>query len=209
MIPLSLLAACASGSISTPLHDDQLRTAWYQSIQTGDDIRILVALANSTIPCEEPEVDDPAELTRQNLALYSSVTRENARIVIIDLYRYYLEDTWVGTYPVHQDAAVAWPSYVDSTHPHVAGARYRGIDEAEVSVDEGLYRLYNPIDLVDVQVDEPAEIRITADGETLRGTFHFDTEDVSGRFRAKHCEAVDLLQLLALLDLVDATTVFE
>ncbi len=202
---LMALTACASGSIATPTIDDKLRTAWYQTVQSGSDVRMLVALANSDIPCEEPDIDDPAQLTRENLAIYSSVTRENARIVMLDLYRYHLEDSWTGHYPVHADADVAWPSYVNATHPHVARARYRGIDEAEVSVDEGLYRLYEPTEYVDLYVDEPAEVVISREGDVLRGDFHFDNEDVSGTFRAKHCDNVDLLQLLALLDLVDAT----
>ncbi|GEM_PF-3037797 len=202
---LAPLAGCASGSIATPSVDDKLRTAWYQTVQSGNDVRTLVALANSNIPCEEPDIDDPAQLTRENLAIYSSVTRENARIVMLDLYRYHLETSWVGVYPIHVDAEVAWPSYVDATHPHVARARYRGIDEAAVATDEGLYRLYEPTEWVDLYVDEPAEVVITAEGDTLRGTFHFDTEDVSGTFRAQHCDHVDLLQLLALLDLVDTT----
>ncbi len=199
------LLGCAAGSIETPTHDDQLHTAWYQTIQSGDDVRMLVALANSDIPCEEPETDDPAQLIRENLAIYSSVTRENARIVMLDLYRYVLEESWVGHYPVHLDADVAWPSYVNATHPHVAGARYRGIDEAEVTTDDGLYRLYEPVDYVDVVVDAPAEVIISRDREKVWGEFHFDTQDVSGRFRAKRCEHVDLVQLLALLDLVDTT----
>lgn len=209
MVLLTLLTGCASGTISTPSVDDKLRTAWYQTVQTGGDIRTLVALANSDIPCEEPDIDDPAQLTRENLAIYSSVTRENARIVMIDLYRYHLEESWVGHYPVFADADVAWPSYVDATHPHVARARYRGVDEAEVSTDEGLYRLYEPTDFVDLYVDEPAEVVISREGDVLRGEFHFDAEDVSGTFRAKHCEHADLLQLLALLDLVDPTPAAE
>lgn len=207
MLGLTLLASCGYGSIATPRVNDRLYTAWYQTVQTGNDVRTLVALANSTIPCEEPDVDDPAQLTRENLAIYSSVTRENARIVMLDLYRYHLEESWVGHYPVYEDADVAWPSYVNATHPHVARARYRGIDEAEVTVDEGLYRLYEPTEYTDLYVDEPAEVVVTREGDVLRGTFHFDTEDVSGTFRARHCDHVDLLQLLALLDLVDATPV--
>ncbi len=205
MVVLGLMTACASGSISTPRGDDKLRTAWYQTVQAGQDVRTLVVLANSSIPCEEPEIADPAELTREQLAIYSSVTRENARIVMMDLYRFHLEDSWVGHYPVHDDADVAWPSYVNATHPHVAKARYRGIDEAELTTDEGLYRLYEPTDYVDVVVDDPGVIQVTRDGDTLWGSFHFDNEDVSGKFRADHCDHVDLLHLLASLDLVDTT----
>ncbi len=205
MLWLPTLLACAPGTIATPLIDDKLRTAWHQTVQTGAEVRTLVALANSTIPCEEPEIDDPAALTKENLAVYSSVTRENARIVMLDLHRYHLEESWVGHYPVHEDADVAWQSYVDATHPHVARARYRGIDEAEVTTDEGLYRLYEPTEYTDLYIDEPAEVRITREGEALHGSFHFDAEDVSGTFRSEHCPHVDLLQVLALLDLIDTT----
>ncbi len=190
-----LLAGCAVGAIHSPTGDDALRTAlsfpWQDSL--------LLLLANSPLDCVPEESDDPNQLTLDLLAREAALTREGARIVFAQLWRYQ-QDDWTGFFPVHADASVSPDAYLDGTHRGVATALYYGVEEAVLGSLDGLERTYDPVVAVQVEEDAPSYFRVFHDGERLWGTFQLAGADVGGWFRAAPCEEVDLLYWMDLLD---------
>ena len=204
---LVLLLACRSGVIHYPTGSDDLRAAWYQTApyaghldaamhQTRVDAegnptltQTVVMLANTSIDCKDipslaeaqgkTGLDDP-----NSIAIF---TRENARVVILFLFQDKNSDL-VSTYDVDGD-----PNGENvTTQNGVASASYLGVNEAELTDEDGLVRFYlpgsNPGDcmLVD-DVPPPGEVVITDASPNLKGTFALDSIDVSGRFEAKEC----------------------
>lgn len=218
MTALLLLVACNAGFIRTPSRTDWLISAWWSEaplVEVDDQVvdesetALWVLLANSDIPCELRASDDPDERVRESINLAAAVTRDGARLVLLQLQRYQVS-SWDGIYPLYEDPG---PHRLDLANPRVGGGLYFYVDEARLSAEsEGLVRAYEPVvfgpldadGALDMVVKEPGEARIEGDATgdvAVRGTFRFDDLDASGSFRAQHCDWTDLAELVSYLDL--------
>lgn len=202
--------ACAPGKIEVGSGSDELHTALYVTIpDEGDQRRAALLLSNSALSCdagalgvvdaEEPEERDTAwwdtgpsldqDLTdrlRLSDELTIALTRENSRLVLVELLSFRQEDL-KGYYPLDAEAS---PSMLDDLNPRVGVGTYYGVNEAEAVLDEGLLRSYEVTDLDfarNIGAPGMVDITRTRDGE-IWGRFNMNSVNVSGRFHAKQCE---------------------
>lgn len=184
---LSALVACTPGRIETASGGpDELRSAWYQIVEGPDSDELRVFLLNSELSCDiTPSLADPALRDEALIELYVALTREDARVVALELRRVPGHDGWQGYYPIFDSDELE--HRLDGANPFAGRALYVGVNEAEVSADDGLTREYTPTDVEYGWADEPSEVHITEDGGTLRGTFALNGLNVSGRFKASPC----------------------
>lgn len=205
LLLLPLLTACADGLLRDADGVEQLRTAVYLPSETEDpQVReALVVLSNSPLPCELPETDDPAEQDEALARLAAGVTREGARLIILSLYQFLpsgADQDWAGDYAIRE----AVDSSMATATEGVASALYWFVREAAVSDRDGLAISYSygnsDLDRVFVpEVPEPGEIVLRPGADRLRGSFRFESIDVSGHFDAEACEeGADLFVLLGL-----------
>jgi hypothetical protein len=197
--------ACAPGKIEVGTGSDELHTALYVTIpDEGDQRRAALLLSNSKLRCDARAVDfvgvvdtgfDTGDFdTALNLPTRASVseelaialTRENSRIVLIELMSFRQED-WTGYYPLNEDASA---SLLDDLNPRVGIGTYYGVNEAEADVDDGLLRSYDVTDLdFATNIGAPGQVEITRSRKgDLWGSFNMDQVNVSGRFRAEQCD---------------------
>lgn len=180
--------ACAPGHIAWPTGDDALRTALYRPRVDPSGIQVLtLVLSNGYFDCELPSDPDPVVQTQALLEITTAACRENARHVLVELYRGDGTD-WAGVYPgdSHADRAL-----IASSRPRLSNASYYGIDEAEMVSVDGFVRTYGVRPGDDVQlldIGDGGEVEILDDGARLRGRFEFPDADISGSFRALECE---------------------
>lgn len=188
IIPAIGLFGCAPGSLAFSTGDDVLRTAMYQ-VQPVDGLqRVDLILSNGIFSCDLPNDPDPIVQSQELLELTTATCRENARHVLIELYRGDGAD-WVGRFPGDSNAH---PSLISASRPRLSNASYYGIDEAEMVSVDGFVRTYGVRPGGDVQardVGDGGEVEILADAQTLRGRFAFPSADISGDFRAVECPA--------------------
>lgn len=186
---LTLLLGCSSGWLNTPEWSGPLHTALYITESTEDPSveKATVLLANSYLECSLPASEDPSELQRAIVTRYAAVTREDARLVVLTLYAF-AGSAFETDYDVDA-AAGTW--YATVTRGS-AGASYLAVNEATVDDEDGFAVLYEPGDnpgdyVLNLAVEAPGEVEVGASGEDLRGDFHLEAIDVSGRFRAERC----------------------
>jgi hypothetical protein len=191
------LTGCAPGSIAWPTGEDALRSALYQVQPTGDVFGLTLMLSNGQFGCDLPSEPDPLDQTQALLEIRTAACRENARHVLIQLYRGDGQD-WTGSYP---GDGHAHPDLISASRPRLSNASYYGIEEAALVSVQGFVREYGVPADGDVSVidgGDGGEVGITADGERLAGWFEFPEADVSGRFRAQECQpGATLFALLA------------
>ena len=198
--------ACAPGKIEFGTGSDELHTALYVTVpDEGDQRRAVLLLSNSKLRCDAGAIDfvglqdtgnpDMGDSdTGLNLPARASVseelsialTRENSRIVLIELMSFRQED-WIGYFPL--DAAAS-PSLLDDLNPRVGIGTYYGVNEAKAEVDEGLLRSYDVTELdFATQIGAPGQVEITRSREGgLWGKFNMNQVNVSGRFHAEPCD---------------------
>ncbi|MCB9795180.1 MAG: hypothetical protein H6741_20955 [Alphaproteobacteria bacterium] len=186
---LLLLTACTPGRIDSSLGPDELRSAYYTVIE-GEDADVMnLLLLNSELPCDiTPALEDPALRDEALTQLYVAFTREGARVVYVELHRWFNAESWQGYYPLYDADDV--DHLLTATAPFAARGLYMGVNEAAVTEEDGLYREYTPTEVEFGWADEPSELRVSRDGDTIAGQFGFNHLDVSGRFRAEPCESL-------------------
>lgn len=196
--------ACAPGKIEVGSGSDELHTAVYVTIpDDGDQRRAALLLSNSKLSCDaraldfvavrdtgfdtnrDTSLDLPSRATVSE-ELTIALTRENSRIVLIELLSFRQED-WTGYFPLDAEAS---PSLLDDLNPRVGVGTYYGVNEAEAVMDDGLLRSYEVTDLdFATRIGAPGQVEITRsrDGD-LWGKFNMNQVNVSGSFHAEQCE---------------------
>lgn len=201
---LIALTACGPGTLSTNAGDQPLRTALFLERPDQDRDELLIVLLNSTLPCDVTvDTSDPEEAQQAWLDLGAALFRENARVVYLRAYRLYTRDSWLGHYPLYNEPV---DTHLEGTNPYAVQAFYVGVNEAKVDESEGLYRTYQPTDVDIGWVNGPGELRVSGEGDTLRGEFNFPGIDLSGRFRAKPCS--DEASIFGYAELLDSFAEF-
>ncbi|MEZ4317878.1 MAG: hypothetical protein R3F61_10250 [Myxococcota bacterium] len=186
MLGFAIGTGCAPGHLAWPTGDDDLRTALYQARLEGGVQALTLVLSNGYFDCDLPSEPDPIAQTQALLEITTAACRENARHVLVELYRGDGND-WVGTYPGDSNAD---PVLIAASRPRLSNASYYGIDEAAMVSVDGFVRVYGVREGDDVQlidVGDGGEVEILEDDGTLRGRFEFPGADISGAFRAKEC----------------------
>lgn len=189
-----LLLGCQVGTMRTTYGTTPMVTAMHMVLpDTGDQDVTRILLSNSALPCDaqvptfEPGDTGLQEDERQDAytELVIALSRENSRIVMLDLHAFELESRQ-AFYPL----SAASPTGLTGRNPTQAQASYYGVNEAEMLSDQGLEQTYTPTD-VDVasNIDGPGWVEITRDADgKLAGAFSLDPVEVSGRFRSTPCE---------------------
>ena len=95
MVLVSLLAACAPGQITTPFGVQSITTAIYYAPEQSNIAGIL--LANSPIPCELSDSEDPSERLFEQMMIEAAFTREDSFTLWMELHRP-MGDSLVGSY---------------------------------------------------------------------------------------------------------------
>lgn len=115
-----------------------------------------------------------------------AMTRENSRIVLIELLSFRQED-WTGYYPLDAEAS---PSVLDDLSPRVGVGTYYGVNEAEAILDDGLLRSYEVTDLdFATRIGAPGQVEITRSRNgDIWGKFNMNQVNVSGSFHAEQCD---------------------
>lgn len=173
---LALLAACAPGVFWTEQGRDPIRSAWYAA---DDSTPTLVLLSNSTLLCELPESDDPAEIQAALARQAAGLTREGASVLFFQIDA--AQGDLVGDYELG--------SPVDARQ---MVATWWHVNEAVVEARSGIVVTYaagaatGDLEYVPA-VSLPGTLTIEEDDGQLHGSFELDTIDVSGRFVATGC----------------------
>lgn len=180
------LTACGSGRLAWATGDDLLRTALFRSEVLDDEVEhITLVLSNSRFECELPEVDDPAVREEAVLDLLAAACRENARHVVIDLYKHPSSQNSLGSYLGN---TLAGPGLLSPTRPKLARASYTGIEEVVLTLTDGFARTYTVTEEDSrPELGEGGQVRLTDDRGPLRGQFSFPDGQISGRFHAEPC----------------------
>lgn len=189
-----LLLGCQVGTMRTTYGTTPMVTALHMVLpDTGDQDVTRVLLSNSALPCDaqvpsaEPTDTGFGADDRQNAYtdLVIALSRENSRIVMLDLHRFEL-DSWAAFYPL----SAASPTGLSGRNPTQAQASYYGVNEAVMGSDQGLEQTYTPTDVeVASNVDAPGWVEISRDADgKLSGAFSLDPVEVSGRFRSEPCD---------------------
>ena len=181
----TLLTSCAPGSIFFEGGHDALRTALYQE---GADELVLV-LSNGEFGCDFPDFDDPQKQSLALVELTTAACRENARHLIVHLFRQSGAD-W---------ADVQYQSSADS--PPRSTAEYIGIEEAELVEREALSRAYTATEVTHIEEMQDGWVHIKESTEILRGSFLYP--EVNGTFAATDCGTdADLFDVLKISPVV-------
>lgn len=181
-----VLSGCAPGSIAWPTGEDRLRTALYQPGSEDGIPTLTLVLSNGHFDCDLPSDPDPIAQSQALLDFQVAACRENARHVLIQLYRGEGDD-WVGAFP---GDSLADPALIAPSRVRLSNASYYGIDEAALFGLDGFVRTYGVVDDADVQlldIGDGGEVTVRSQGDRLNGRFEFPTADISGSFRAKEC----------------------
>ncbi len=171
-----------------PTGDGPLRTALYQSAPSGSVQQLTLVLSNGYFDCDLPTEPDPVAQSQALLEITTAACRENARHVLIELYRGDGFD-WTGLYPGMSGAG---PGFLSEGRTRISDASYYGIEEAEMVAADGFVRTYGvrPEDEVQrLAIGDGGEVEITTDATHLKGRFEFPGADISGSFRATECPA--------------------
>ena len=182
MLLLQILG-CAVGLLRTEEGQEPLRAAWFS---VGDEAPTLLLLSNSSLLCELPESEDPAELEAALTRQEAGLTREGAKALYMELEA--TEGDLVGHYEIEPE--------VDDQAVRELRASWWTVHEAEVEAREGIVVSYSPGDaLGDLEyipaVPAPGSLTITEEGELLVGSFDLSSLDLSGRFEASACARDD------------------
>lgn len=138
----------------------------------------------------DPETGDTQLDLEERVAvaeeLTIALTRENSRIVLIELLSFRQED-WAGYYPLDAEAS---PSLLDDLNPRVGVGTYYGVNEAEAVLDDGLLRSYEVTDLdFATRIGAPGQVEITRSRNgDIWGKFNMNQVNVSGKFHAEQCD---------------------
>ncbi len=178
MLPL-LLLGCSVGLLRTEDGQEPLRSAWFSA---AEEAPTLLLLSNSSLLCELPESDDPAEIEAELTRQEAGLTREGAQALYLELEA--TQGDLVGDYAIEPE--------VDDVGVRELRASWWTVKEAEVEAREGIVVSYTPGDaLGDLEyvpaVPGPGSVAITQEEERLEGSFDLSALDLSGRFSAAPC----------------------
>ena len=168
--------ACAPGSISWSTGSDALRTAFFDEIEEGGALALV--LSNGQFDCELVESDDPSEIVTQLAELGTAACREDARHVTARLVTD--RDSWVGAFPGAPPGGAGASRWAEG--------RYTGIEEAVATGNTESAIIYEPTELVEADLDSQSEVIIDSfDAQRLRGTVRIGSVGVLARFDATRC----------------------
>ncbi len=176
---LALLGACSVGTLLSSEGREPLRAAWYAA---SEEAPTLLLLSNSSLLCELPESDDPAEIEAVLARQQAGLTREGAKLLYLELDA--AQGDLVGSYDVAPDG--------EDASVRSMRAVWWQVVEAKVEAREGIVVAYEPGgELGDVEyvprVGDPATLEILAEDGLVSGRFDLGSLDISGRFEATAC----------------------
>lgn len=197
------VTGCAGpGVLSGPGATTQLRTARYRIGISDGGPELVVLLSNGVFDCGVAAFDDAIAQSAAEEALYVAACREGAQHVALHAYASFTDAGWAGAFPGADDAAV---STLGEDRPRLSRGLYYSVEEAFLVEIDGLSRGYQATEdtylpelgdggrvELDPETDDPVELG------TLRGSFAFPVDGVSGRFVAEPCAGdTQLLDVLA------------
>ena len=197
LLPLVLLTGCGAGNIAWESGDDKLHTALYIWEDHGPTQAMTLFLSNGRFECELPDglaqlflldsgisYTDPDEAERAVLDFATALYREDARHVVLTLYKQ-TDGDWTGRYPGNDDAQDA---LISDEQPQLASGQYLGVDDAIIDQEDGVVRTYLPSAYSwDPELGDGGFVQVDTAGTQINGSFGFPDAHLSGQFTAEGC----------------------
>jgi hypothetical protein len=191
---VSLLAACAPGQITTPFGAQQLTTAIYYAPEGSSMAGIL--LANSPIPCELSDSEDPSERLFEQMMIEAAFTREDSFTLWMELNRP-AGDSLLGSY-----AAVPPEASNGETlefEARTVSSFFRMVTESSVIQYDGMLRSFQAEEIEAIYLNDGDLNLNTLENQLLQGNFHMESGSYSGEFSATPCTQPEVLQILGFM----------
>lgn len=216
MTMIVLCAGCAPGVLHWPGGSEPIRSVLFYSETLGSTDgrqgiahRAMIALSTSTIQCDPISPGDDWKIAEADFV--TALGREGAKHILLELYKTE-NSAWEGQYNGTDEPDFS-TLVTDTETQRIASGDYLSIDEAKVTDEDGLIRLYQPTAITVNQMDASSWVDIDywldgLDGD-LTGSFSFGNSHISGTIRrASLCTstsiAFSILEGCADVDLLPA-----
>ena len=155
-----------------------------------------ILLANSPIPCELSDSEDPSERLFEQMMLEAAFTREDSFTLWMELNRP-AGDYLLGSYAAVPPEASNGEAL--EFEARTVSSFFRMVTESSVIQYDGMLRSFRAEEIEEIYLNDEELSLNTLENQSLQGNFQMESGRYSGEFSATPCAQPEVLQILGFM----------